>query len=107
MYHLATDYRTWFNDTKSIYDINVQGTRCNNYRHETSEIEISIFTDVSCACINETRITDRYPRIPLTGLKMVQKHRYFDCSKAVRELSPVEVAMENAVNWFREHGYVQ
>jgi dihydroflavonol-4-reductase len=65
------------------------------------------------AYVDETlsRITGRYPRIPLTGVKMARKHMYFDCSKAVRELNmpqnPVEVAMESAVNWFREHGYVQ
>jgi dihydroflavonol-4-reductase len=35
---------------------------------------------------------------------------YFDSSKAVRELGlpqgPVEAALERAVAWYREHGYV-
>lgn len=36
---------------------------------------------------------------------------YFDCSKAVRELympkNPVERAIEKAIEWFRNHGYVK
>jgi len=34
---------------------------------------------------------------------------HYDCSKAIRELglpqTPVEVALEKAVRWFRSHGY--
>ncbi len=51
------------------------------------------------------------PRIPVTGVKMARKYMYYDCSKAVRELgmpqSPVESAIERAVNWFRESGFVK
>jgi dihydroflavonol-4-reductase len=58
-----------------------------------------------------SRITNRYPRIPLTGVKMARKYMYFDCSKAVRELNmpqnPVEGAIEKAIDWFRNHGYVK
>jgi len=65
------------------------------------------------AYIDETlsRITGRHPRIPLTGVKMARRYMYFDCSKAVRELNfpqnPVEIAIEKAINWFRERGYVK
>jgi dihydroflavonol-4-reductase len=65
------------------------------------------------AYLDETlsRITGRYPRIPLTGVRMARKYMYFDCSKAVRELNmpqnPIEVAIEKAINWFRERGYVK
>jgi dihydroflavonol-4-reductase len=65
------------------------------------------------ACVNETlsRITKRPPRIPLTGVRMARKYMYFDCSKAVRELKmpqgPVEGAVERAVQWFVENGYVK
>lgn len=63
------------------------------------------------AYVNEalSKITGRYPRIPLTGVKMARKFMYFDCSKALRELnlpqSPIEGAIEKAVHWFRTHGY--
>jgi dihydroflavonol-4-reductase len=58
-----------------------------------------------------SRITDTYPRIPLTGVKMARNYMYVDCTKALMELdmpqSPVEGAMEKAINWFRDHGYVK
>lgn len=54
-------------------------------------------------------ITHRPPRIPLEGVKMAKYTMHYDCSKAVRELGlpqpPVEIALEKAVKWFREHGY--
>jgi dihydroflavonol-4-reductase len=49
------------------------------------------------------------PRIPLEGVKMAKYKMHYDCSKALRELglpqTPVEVALEKAVRWFRDHGY--
>ncbi|HOG45187.1 MAG TPA: NAD-dependent epimerase/dehydratase family protein [Anaerolineae bacterium] len=49
------------------------------------------------------------PRIPVTGVKVARHFRYFDCSKAVRELglpqTPIEQALGKAVRWFRAHGY--
>jgi len=57
------------------------------------------------------RITKRPPRIPLEGVKMAKRPMFFDASKAVRELglpqSPIEQALERAVHWFMEHGYVK
>lgn len=56
-------------------------------------------------------ITHRHPMIPLTGVRMAHKYMYFDCSKAVRELNmpqnPVESAIEKAIDWFRNQGYVR
>jgi dihydroflavonol-4-reductase len=55
-------------------------------------------------------ITHRPPRIPLEGVKMAKYMMHYDCSKAIRELglpqTPVEVALEKAVMWFKTHGYV-
>ncbi len=54
-------------------------------------------------------VTHRPPRIPLEGVRMAQYVMHYDCSAAVRELglpqTPVEVALEKAVRWFREYGY--
>lgn len=64
------------------------------------------------AYVDETlsKMTGRYPRIPLTGVKMARKYMYFDCTKAVGELGmpqrPIEDAIEKSVNWFQTHGYV-
>lgn len=57
-----------------------------------------------------SRITKRPPRIPLEGVKMAKRRMFFDASKAVRELglpqSPIEQALEEAVRWFTDNGYV-
>jgi dihydroflavonol-4-reductase len=49
-------------------------------------------------------ITNRPPRIPLTGVKMAREYMYFTSAKAVQELglpqSPIERALEKAVRWF-------
>src|SRR5438552_3162989 len=54
-------------------------------------------------------VTHRPPRIPLEGVKMAKYVMQYDCSKPLRELglsqTPVEVALEKAVRWFRDHRY--
>jgi dihydroflavonol-4-reductase len=54
-------------------------------------------------------ITHRAPRIPLEGVKMAKHKMHYDCSKAIKELdlpqTPVEIALEKAVRWFRDHNY--
>ncbi len=56
-------------------------------------------------------ITKRPPRIPLEGVKMAKRPMFFDSSKAVRELglpqSPIEHALDRAVHWFIDNGYVK
>jgi dihydroflavonol-4-reductase len=55
-------------------------------------------------------ITHRPPRIPLEGVRMAKYTMHYDSSKALRELglpqTPVEVALDKAVAWFKDHGYV-
>ncbi len=57
------------------------------------------------------RITKKPPRIPLEGVKMARRHMFFDSSKAIRELrlpqSSFEQALERAVHWFLDNGYVK
>ena len=54
-------------------------------------------------------VTHRPPRIPLEGVRMAKYRMHYDCSKALRELdlpqTPIETSLENAVKWFRTHGY--
>jgi len=57
------------------------------------------------------RLTGREPRIPVEGVRM-SRHRMFVASdKAGRDLGyqpgPVEPALERAVRWYDEHGYVR
>lgn len=55
-------------------------------------------------------IARREPDVPLESVKLSRHKMWFDASKAVRELglpqNPIERALERAVVWFREHGYV-
>ena len=59
----------------------------------------------------EGKMLSREPRIPVEGLKVAKSPMYVDCEKAVRELgqpqSAVAVALEKAVRWFTDHGYVK
>lgn len=55
-------------------------------------------------------VTHQPPRIPLEGVRMAKYVMHYNCAKAVRELglpqTPVEVALEKAVRWFRDNQYV-
>jgi dihydroflavonol-4-reductase len=61
-------------------------------------------------CQTVSNITGREPLIPYEGVKMARKFMFFDASKAVSELglpqTPVELALAEAVKWFRDYGYV-
>ena len=56
------------------------------------------------------RILRKRPGIPVAAVKTSRKFRHFDCTKAINELNlpqtPVEIALEKAVRWFRQNGYV-
>jgi dihydroflavonol-4-reductase len=57
-----------------------------------------------------SKITGREPAIPYEGVKMARRFMFFDAGKARRELgipqTPVELALAEAVAWFRDHGYI-
>jgi dihydroflavonol-4-reductase len=57
-----------------------------------------------------SRIVGREPQIPLDGVRMARHRMFVDCAKAARELGflagPVEAALERAVRWYEENGYV-
>lgn len=51
------------------------------------------------------------PLVPLDAVRMARQYMWFDHSKAERELgfkpSPIRRALADAVNWFRDNGYVK
>ena len=57
------------------------------------------------------RLTDREPFITLDGLRMAKNRMFFTSGKAGRELGykarPVDAAISDAVQWFRQAGYIQ
>lgn len=56
------------------------------------------------------RVTRREPLFTVDGIRMAKKLMYFSCEKAKRELGydprPAVEAIEDAVDWFREHRYL-
>jgi dihydroflavonol-4-reductase len=80
---------------------------------KTPQLRLPIWVALGAACVDEfisVSILKRCPRIPMAGVKTARKFRYFDCSKAIEELglpqTPIEEALEKAVRWFRQNGYV-
>ncbi len=57
-----------------------------------------------------SRLLGREPRIPLEGVRMARHSMFVDASKARDELgfapSSVQEALERAVHWFEDNGYV-
>lgn len=56
------------------------------------------------------RVSGREPRASLDGVRMAGHPMRYDSSKAVKELdlpqTPLRVAVEEAVQWFRQQGYI-
>jgi dihydroflavonol-4-reductase len=58
-----------------------------------------------------SRLAGREPQIPVEGVKMSRHRMFVESTKAERELgyqpSPVEAALERAVRWYEQNGYVR
>jgi dihydroflavonol-4-reductase len=58
----------------------------------------------------ESDLMRREPSIPVEGIKITRHPMYVSSDKAIRELglpqSPIETALEKAVRWFSDHGYL-
>ena len=56
-----------------------------------------------------SRITGGEPAVPLEGVRMGRLSMYASSAKAMRELGyephPIEPAIDDAVRWYRDHGY--
>lgn len=57
-----------------------------------------------------SRLTGKEPQIPVEGVKIAQHMMFVDASRAQKELGfkpgPVKAALERAVRWYSENGYV-
>jgi len=57
-----------------------------------------------------SRLTGREPQIPVEGVKMSRHRMFVESDKAERELgykpTSVGAALERAVNWYQQHGYL-
>jgi len=55
-------------------------------------------------------VRDAQPVVPLEGVRMARHHMYIESRRAAADLgiasSSVDAALEDAVRWYRDHGYV-
>lgn len=76
-------------------------------------VQIPYFVAFAAACVDETisRFTRKPPKAPLAGVRMAKYKMFFSPAKAIRELglpqTPPRQALSDAVEWFRENGYVK
>jgi len=77
------------------------------------KVRLPYYPILLAAHVNEaiSAVTGKEPLIPLAGVQMAAKFMYFDPGKAARELglpmTPVRDSLEQAVAWFRQHGYAK
>ncbi|MBO0724860.1 MAG: NAD-dependent epimerase/dehydratase family protein [Blastocatellia bacterium] len=75
-------------------------------------IAVPHFIPISVAFIDEMLLArlGKKPQVSFYAAQMSRKAMYYDSSKAVRELglpqNPIEKALEKAVRWFEDNGYV-
>lgn len=68
---------------------------------------------LAAAYVNEgvASLTGQPPKAPLAGVRMAKYKMFFNPAKAIRELglpqTPPREALRDAVQWFRENGYVK
>jgi dihydroflavonol-4-reductase len=57
------------------------------------------------------RITKRPPVVTASEVRIGRLQEWYDCAKAVNELglpqTPVRVAVDKALHWFRDNGYLR
>jgi dihydroflavonol-4-reductase len=75
-------------------------------------IAVPHFIPITVAFIDEMMLArlGKKPQLSFYAAQMSRKAMYYDSSKAVRDLglpqNPIEIALEKAVRWFEENGYV-
>jgi dihydroflavonol-4-reductase len=76
-------------------------------------LRVPYFVALGAAYVNESisLVTGKPPKAPLAGVRMAKYKMFFNPAKAIRELglpqTPPRQALADAVQWFRENGYVK
>jgi dihydroflavonol-4-reductase len=77
------------------------------------KFRVPYFVALSAACVNEaaSAITGKPPKAPLAGVRMAKYKMFFNPAKAINELglpqTPPRQAFADAIEWFKENGYVK
>ncbi len=76
-------------------------------------VRLPYFIPLLAAYVDEgiSKLTGKPPKAPLAGVRMARYKMFFNPAKAIRELglpqTPPRQALEDAVEWFRQHDYVR
>jgi dihydroflavonol-4-reductase len=81
--------------------------------HPAPKVKLYYWPVLAMAYVDEflaTHIRRRPPRMPVAAIRMAKKYMYFDNRKAVQylglTLTPVRQALADAVEWFKQNGYI-
>jgi dihydroflavonol-4-reductase len=76
------------------------------------KLRVPHFVALSAAYVNEaaSAISGKPPKAPLAGVRMAKYKMFFNPAKAIGELglpqTPPRQAFAEAIEWFKENGYV-
>ncbi len=79
---------------------------------KTPQQTLPLWLPLTVAWVEETLLSPlgKKASIPMDGVKMSKQPMYYDPSKAINELglpsSPIKNALQDAINWFTNNGYV-
>ncbi|MBC8096870.1 MAG: NAD-dependent epimerase/dehydratase family protein [Akkermansiaceae bacterium] len=77
------------------------------------KMQVPYAVALAAAHVNEaiSSVTGKTPKAPLAGVRMAKYKMFFNPAKAIRELglpqTPPRQALADAVEWFRQNGYVK
>jgi dihydroflavonol-4-reductase len=77
------------------------------------KLRVPHFVALTAAYVNEaaSAITGKPPKAPLAGVRMAKYKMFFNPAKAISELglpqTPPRQAFADAIEWFKENGYVK
>ena len=98
------------NQNLSLKDFLQKVAKAAKVRGPLFQIPYAVAWMAGAVCGAISTVTGQEPLIPLDGVRMAHAPMYYDASKAVKEVglpqTPVEIAIQMAVNWLRDNGYV-
>ena len=99
------------NQNMSLFDILTTLEKITGLKAPRIKMPFWVALSAGWVCeMVSNHLTGKPPAVPLAGVKMAKYFMYFDSSKAVQKLgleqNPVEKALRESVNWFKENNYV-
>ena len=79
----------------------------------TPRMRVPYVMALAAAHVNEviSSLTGKAPKVPLAGVRMARHKMFYNPAKAIRELGLPQTAPQqafaDAVEWFRQNGYVK